>query len=73
MLECLLMLIVYVIIAVIFWYVIQQLVTVFWTPPPPVMNLIGLLLGLLVLIAALNCLGILGGDGAPFRFNHRMP
>lgn len=73
MLECLLMLIVYVIVAVIVFYIVQQLVTVFWTPPPPVMQLIGLLLGLLVLIGALNCLGIFDGGSTHGPFFHRVP
>jgi hypothetical protein len=69
MLECLLVLIVYVIVAVIVWYVIQELLKVFWTPPPPVINLIGLLLGLIVLIGALNCIGVFA-DGR-FPMLHR--
>lgn len=72
MLECLLMLIVYVIVACIVWYVIAELVKVFWTPPPPVMHLIGLLLGLLVLIGALNCIGVLG-DGHGLTFHRTVP
>lgn len=69
MLECLVYVLLYVIIAAIAWYVIQEVVKVFWTPPPPVMHLIGLLLGLLVLLAALNCLGVIDG-GRPFALRH---
>lgn len=69
MLSCAVMILIYVIVAAIFWYVIQEVLKVFWTPPPPVMHLIGLLIGLLVLLAALNCLGVV--EGGPF-IHHRV-
>lgn len=67
MLSCLVFVLVYVILAAIAWYVIQEVVKIFWTPPAPVMQLIGLLLGLLVMIAALSCLGLV--TDAPFTIH----
>jgi hypothetical protein len=64
------MLIVYVIVAVIALYVLEVLLATFITLPPPVMVLIRLLIGLLVLIAFLNCTGLLSG-GFGMRFEPR--
>jgi type III secretory pathway component EscU len=66
-LECLVSLIVVVIIALIFVYIIETVLAPFITLPPPIMTLIRLLIGLLVLIYALQCLGILGGHGFVFH------
>ncbi len=63
MLECLIYLIVWVIIAVIVLYVLESVLAPFITLPPPVYMLIRLLIGLLVLIAFLNCTGLVGGMG----------
>lgn len=69
MLNCLIYLIIYVIIALIVLYIIETLLAQFLTLPPPVIMLIRLLVGLLILIAALDCIGIMpGGPGLlPFR------
>lgn len=61
MLECLVMLIVYVIIALIVLYILEAALAPFFPLPSPVIVLIRLLIGLLVLIAFLNCTGLLGG------------
>jgi hypothetical protein len=63
MLECLVMLIVWVIIAVIVLYILESVLAPFIALPAPVYMLIRLLIGLLVLIAFLNCCGFLGGSG----------
>lgn len=60
MLTCLVYLIVWVIVALIVVYVIELIVGQFLTLPPPIGLLIRALVGLLVLIAALECLGFLG-------------
>lgn len=65
MLSCLVYLIIWVIVALIVIYIIEAVVGQFLTLPPPIMMLIRLLIGLLVLIAALNCLGLLD-MGLPF-------
>ena len=62
MLECLVYLIVWVIIAVIVLYILESVLAPFIALPPPVYMLIRLLIGLLVLIAFLNCIGFLGGS-----------
>lgn len=67
MLSCLIMLLVWVIVAAICWIVIKEVLAVFWSPPAPIMHLVGLLLGLLVLIQALACLGLIEGP-----FPHRL-
>jgi hypothetical protein len=59
MLECLVYLIVWVIVALIVLYVLETLVAMFLPMPPNILTLIRLLVGLLVLIAALECLGFL--------------
>lgn len=66
MLECLVQLLVWVILALIIIYVIELLVAQFLPLPPPIVMLIRLLAGLLVLIAALDCIGLLH-MGLPFR------
>jgi hypothetical protein len=66
MLECLVSVIIYVILALIVMYVIELLVGQFLTLPPPIILLIRLLIGLLVLIAALDCIGFLH-MGLPLR------
>ena len=67
MLECLVGLIIAVIIALIVIYVIETVLAPFITLPPPILTLIRLLIGLLVLIYALQCLGILSGHGFTFH------
>lgn len=57
MIECLIGLIIYAIIAVIVVYVFEAIVAAIWTPPPPVFMLIRLLVGLIVLLRGLKCLG----------------
>lgn len=66
MLECLVFLIVWVIVALIVVYAVELLVGQFLPLPPPIIMLIRLLIGLLVLIAALKCLGLLSGGFPPF-------
>jgi hypothetical protein len=70
MLECLVGLIFAVIVALIVLFVIEKALAPFIALPPPIMMLIRLLVGLLILIYALQCLGIIGG-GHPFLF-HRV-
>lgn len=67
MLSCLVSLIVWVIVAVIFLYVIELLVSQFLPIPPPVVMLLRVLIGLLVLIAALDCFGFMQSFPMPFR------
>lgn len=59
MLECLVVLIVWVIVALIVLYVIETVLRPFIALPPQILMLIRLLVGLLVLIAALDCIGLL--------------
>lgn len=61
MLTCLIYLIIWVIIAVIILWIGEMLITQFIALPPPVFMLIRVLVGLLVLLAFLNCVGLLGG------------
>lgn len=58
MLECLIYLIIWVIVALIVLYVIEMVLKPFIALPPPIMMLIRLLIGLLVLLACLDCLGL---------------
>ena len=67
MLECLVSLLIWVILALVIIYVIETLVSQFLPLPPPIVMLIRLLIGLLVLIAALDCIGLLHGIRVPFR------
>lgn len=67
MLHCLVYLIVWIIVALIVLFVIETLVKQFIALPPPIIMLIRLLIGLLVLIAALNCIGLLHMDMPLFR------
>jgi hypothetical protein len=68
MLECLVMLIVWVIIAIIVLYILETVLAPFISLPPPVYMLIRLLIGLLVLIAFLNCCGFFGAVGHDGNF-----
>ena len=70
MLGCLVTLIVWVIVAVIILYVLEQVLAPFFPLPPPVYMLIRLLIGLLILIEFLGCIGFLGG-GNNFQFGFR--
>lgn len=68
MLNCIVFLLVWCIVALIVIYVLEMILSQFLTLPPPVTMLIRLLIGLLVLIAALNCLGLLNMS-MPMPFN----
>jgi hypothetical protein len=59
MLHCLVYLLVYAIVGLIVLWVIETLVGMFAPPPAQVLLLIRVLIALLVLIAALNCFGLL--------------
>jgi hypothetical protein len=72
MLECLVMLIVWVIVALIVIFVIETLVAQFFPIPPQILMLIRLLVGLLVLIAALDCIGFVS-LGWSARWHHPRP
>jgi hypothetical protein len=64
MLSCL-------IVAVIVLWIAESAVSAITPLPPPVWMLVRLLVGLLVLLYALNCLGILsGGPYAGVRLQH---
>jgi hypothetical protein len=63
MIECLIYLILYCIVAIIVLYVIETLLALFVVLPPPVPILLRLLGALLVLLALLQCLGLLSGHG----------
>jgi hypothetical protein len=64
--------VIYVIVALIVLYILQMLIAQFLPLPPPVMMLIRVLVGLLVLLAALNCFGLFPGDaGGPYPFYRR--
>lgn len=60
MIACLIGLIIVVIVAVIVVYIIETAVGSLISLPPPVWVLVRLLIGLLVLLYALNCLGAAG-------------
>ena len=61
MLECLVYLIIWAIVALICWLVLTKVVETFWGGVDPrIMQLVGLLFGLLVLIQMLRCMGFLG-------------
>lgn len=64
MLGCLISLIIVVIVAVIVLYILEAVMSPFFTLPPPVYMLIRLLVGLLVLLYFLNCIGFIGGNFA---------
>jgi hypothetical protein len=63
MIGCLISLLIVVILALIFVFAIEQIVGVFLQMPAQVWMLIRLLVGLLVLLYALNCLGFVDGGG----------
>ena len=71
MIGCLIGLIIMVIIAVIVLYVLEAVMAPFFTLPPPVYMLIRLLIGLLVLLYFLQCIGFLGLSGGPFPWHGR--
>jgi len=70
MLPCLVNLIIYIIIILIVFYILQILLAQFLTLPPQVIMLLKILVGLLILIAALDCFGIFPGPG-PYPFFRR--
>ena len=57
MLSCLIYLIIVVIVAIIILYVLEQVLAPFLSLPAPVYTLIRLLIGLLVLLYFLECIG----------------
>ena len=68
MLGCLVSLLVAVIIALIVLWVFEIIVNaVGVTPPPPILLLVRLLVALLVLLYALDCLGLLNAGMWPGR------
>lgn len=66
MLNCLVQLLIFAIVGLIFLYILEIVLAQFLPIPPPIKMLIRLLIGLLILIAALNCFGFLGTG--PFFF-----
>lgn len=62
MLECLLYLCIWAILALICWIVLQKVLFIFWggEVDSKIMQLIGLLFGLVLLIQTLTCMGFLG-------------
>lgn len=69
MIGCLISLIVLVIIVVIVLYILETAVQAVFPMPPPIWMLIRLLAGLLVLLYALGCLGLVPAWGPPlFRY-----
>ena len=66
MLSCLISLIIYAIIALIILIIIETILAQFFPLPPKILLLIRVLVGLLLLIQALSCLGLLPLS-APFR------
>lgn len=63
MIGCLITLIIWCIVAIIVLYVFEYLIAQFIALPPPVFVLIRLLVGLLVLLMFLECIGLVGGGG----------
>lgn len=61
--ECLIGLVIFAIVALIVLLIIEKVVTTFIEIPPPVGMLIRLLVGLIVLLRALSCLGGIEGIG----------
>lgn len=61
MMECLIYLVIWAILALICWIVIQKVLAIFWGgADSTIMQLVGLLLGLLLLLQTLRCMGFLG-------------
>lgn len=68
MIGCLIGLIVMVIVALVALWVLETVVTSFGvSPPPQILLLVRLLVALLVLLYALQCLGVLSGSPGPWR------
>ena len=67
MIECLISLIIWCIVAAIILYVVEAVLRSFLPLPSQVLMLIRLLVGLLVLLAVLDCLGFMQGVRVPFR------
>ena len=68
MIECLISLIIWCIVAAIILYIVEAVLGSFLPLPSQVLMLIRLLVGLLVLLAVLDCFGLLqGGVRFPFR------
>jgi ABC-type transport system involved in multi-copper enzyme maturation permease subunit len=65
MIGCLISVLVVALIAVVVLYVAESAVNAITTLPPPVWHLVRLIVGLIVLLYALQCLGIL--DGTTWR------
>jgi hypothetical protein len=71
MLSCLVQILIYAIISLIILFILEYVFAQFFPLPPKVIMLIRLLIGLLLLLYALSCFGIL--DGAPGPFFRRYP
>ena len=68
MIECLISLIIWCIVAAIILYIVEAVLGSFLPLPSQVLMLVRLLVGLLVLLAVLDCFGLLqGGVRFPFR------
>jgi len=63
MIGCLIGFLIAVLIAVILVYVLEAAVTAFIALPPQVFLLIRLIVGLIVLLYGLQCLGLMAGTG----------
>ena len=66
MLDCLIWLVILCIVAVIVLYVVETMLTSFVTLPAQVFVLLRCLAALLVLVALLQCLGVLSGSYGRF-------
>lgn len=68
MIECLISLIIWCIVAAILLYVVEAVLGSFLPVPAQVLMLVRVLVGLLVLLAVIDCFGLLdGGLRFPFR------
>jgi hypothetical protein len=68
MLDCVIYLIIYCIVAVIGLYVVEVVLQQFCALPPKILVLVRLLIGLLLLLWLLGCVGLLTGTpGGPWR------
>jgi hypothetical protein len=69
--QCLIGVIIYAIVSLIILFILEYIFAQFFPLPPKVIALIRLLIGLLILLYALSCFGIL--DGGPGPFFRRYP
>jgi hypothetical protein len=70
MLGCLISLIIAVIVALIVLYVLESVMAPFMALPPPIITLLRLLIGLLVLLYFLSCIGFLGSGFPEVNWRH---